>query len=328
MKTLFLHIGRGKTGTTAIQAFLAQNRDALLDCGVDYLLAGDRGLGLGHQDFAKSFIAAPPAYMTPAARPEEIRAETARQICESPVAHVLISSENFPLADIDALKNWIDALPIDLQVRIVFFARSQDELAESEYNQMVKLKGETRSPVAYAMALEGADFAAECDAWAEQFGVGGIIARIYDGAAGDVVARFLACLPGVRQPEEMARKSAAPDAYANRSLGARALLAAQLLNGVKIDGRDALYQRMFAGFEASRDIPAVLLSVSEARAVRAAFAQSNARFARSYLRSDNPRHLSGDLGGRRYDDAARDRLNRAVRHLFLDPNTAATGPDQ
>lgn len=146
LKTLYLHIGRGKTGTTAQQAYLGHNRDALLAAGIDYLLTGDRRRGVGHQEFAKSFIADPPGYMIPAANPQEIRAETAAEIRASTAPTLLLSSENFPLVDLDALKAWIGAVGVDLQVKVIFFVRSQDELAESEYNQIVKLKRETRPP--------------------------------------------------------------------------------------------------------------------------------------------------------------------------------------
>ncbi|WGW06054.1 hypothetical protein [Tropicibacter oceani] len=315
MKTLYLHIGRGKTGTTAQQKALADARPALLRAGLDYILAGDMGRGHGHQEFAKSFITLPPAVMVPAKAPEAIRAQTAQQICDSPAPAVLLSSENFPLADIDALRDWIAALPVKVAVRVILFARSQDELAESEYNQLVKLKRETRSAADYAAALEGADFFAEAEAWAARFGRENILCRVYDGAAQDAVARLGDCLPG---GDALAGVSGAPAlteaaAYANRSLGARALLTARMLNTVELEDRLALYRQLFRAFEGN-DIPAVLFSSAEARAIRARFAASNARFARAYLGRN-----SDDLGGRRYDDAARDRHYEAVRALNIAP---------
>jgi hypothetical protein len=40
MKTVYLHIGNFKTGTSAIQASCSRNRDLLLENGIDYLLSG------------------------------------------------------------------------------------------------------------------------------------------------------------------------------------------------------------------------------------------------------------------------------------------------
>ena len=216
---------------------------------------------------------------------------------------------------LDALADWIAALGVELQVRVIFLVRSQDELAESEYNQMVKLMRETRSPAAYADALEGADYAAECAAWAARFGAENIQARVYDGAAGDAVARFIDCLPArdLPAPEDTAQDAG----YANRSIGARALLAARLLNGIEIEARQPLYRKLFAGFAAAGDLPAVLLSAAQARALRDRYAESNARFARAYLDPAHPACRTGDLGGRRHDDATRDRLFAAVRALGL-----------
>ncbi|WP_425097903.1 hypothetical protein [Tropicibacter sp. S64] len=311
MKTLYLHIGRGKTGTTAQQRALAAHRDALLAQGIDYILAGDEGKGGGHQDFAKSFIASRPAYMVPPKDPEALRIETARQIAESPAPAVLLSSENFPLVDIAALRAWIEALPTRIAVKVILFARSQDDLAESEYNQMVKLTFETRSPAEYAAALEGADFFAEAEAWAAHFGRDAVIARLYDGAGQDAVAQLGGCLPGA--PDLPRAPNAASRQGANRSLGARALTVARLLNGAEVTDRH-LRHTIFNAFD-GKDLPAVLFSADEARAIRARFADSNRRFAETYL----GRTIDGDLGGRRYTDAERDRLFAAAQALHDAP---------
>lgn len=308
MKTLYLHIGRGKTGTTAIQGYLSARRQELLAAGVDYLRPEGTGPAGGHQAFAKSFIARLPDYMEPP--PEgDIRGRMARAIADSTAPACLISSENFPLADIAALGAWVRGLAVPVSVRVIFFVRSQDELAESEYNQMVKLKRVTCSLAEYAETrLEGVDYAAECAAWAAVFGAGNLLCRIFDAAAGDAVARFLSCLP-VR-PGLPAPAPGSDPAYANRSLGARALMVARLLNGVRIEDREALYARLFAAFE-GHDLPALLFSAAEARAFRARFADSNARFSERYLGRSLP-----DLGGRRHSDADRDRLFAAAARLF------------
>ncbi|WP_136444172.1 hypothetical protein [Pacificoceanicola onchidii] len=308
MKTLFLHIGRGKTGTTAQQKALAAHRETLLAQGIDYILAGDEGRGGGHQDFAKSFIDERPGYMVPPANPEALRAETARQIVESPAQAVLLSSENFPLVNKAALKAWIEALGVIASVRVILFARSQDELAESEYNQMVKVGAETGSAMAYAETLEGADFFAEAEAWAAHFGRDAMIARLYDGKAQDALAKMASCLPG--QPDLQPAERAATRQGANRSLGARALTVARLMNGAGVSDH-RLRHPIFQAFD-GKDRPAVLFTAQDAATIRARFAESNRRFARRYL--GNP--CDGDLGGRRYDDATRDRLHAEAQDLF------------
>jgi len=320
MKTIYLHIGRGKTGTTALQKFLSDSREVLRAAGVDYLLAGDRGRGVGHQEFAKSFITDMPSFMIPSRDPAGIRTTTAAEICASPADAILISSENFPLANLDILRDWFEALPVPTRIKVIFFVRSQDELAESEYNQMVKLKREARPFPDYAAALEGADYDVECAAWAARFGAENIIARIYDGAAQDVIARFLSCLPGLTIAPPGPDADPVPTAYANRSLGARALLTARMLNSIELEDRDALYRSIFAAFDGA-DLPAVLMSAAQAQDMRARFASGNALFCATYLTADpgqgTERYLAGDLGGRRYDDATRDRLYHALKALNI-----------
>ncbi|WP_299303239.1 hypothetical protein [uncultured Litoreibacter sp.] len=309
MKTIYLHIGRGKTGTTALQHFLSTNREALLAGGMDYLLTGDAGQG--HQAFAKSFIADPPGYMEMPDDLAELRRRTGQEICDSAAFAVLLSSENFPLADIRALAKWLDDLPIETCTKVIFFARSQDEVAESEYNQMVKLKGETRPFAVYAEALEGADYAAECDAWAAVFGDDAIIARVYDAARDTIEADFLNCLPlsaDTINALSMARKNA-PMTVANRSLGARALQVLLMLNAITFEDRKALQSNLLAAL-GPEDIPAVLMDAPTAAQYRATFAASNAQFLRRYLGREG-----SDLGGRRFDDATRDRLHAEVRAL-------------
>ncbi len=311
MKTIYLHIGRGKTGTTALQHFLSANREALLAAGVDYLLTGDGGHGRGHQAFAKSFIVAPPGYMDMPDGLAELRQRTGQEICDSLAPAVLLSSENFPLVDIPALVAWLANLPIKARVKIIFFARSQDELAESEYNQMVKLKREARPFAVYADALEGADYAAECDAWAAVFGADAITARVYDAARDTIVSDFLGCLP---LPADTINdlgtaRTNAPMAVANRSLGARALQVLLMLNAITFEDRKAVQGTLLAAL-GPEDIPAVLMDAHTAAGYRARFSASNARFLRRYLGREG-----SDLGGRRFEDATRDRLHAQVRAL-------------
>jgi len=119
-RTIYLHIGRGKTGTTTIQKYLATNRTHLLNAGVHYILADDGGRGDGHQDFAKSFITNKPDYMVPATEPEKIRAQIHDEIIQSQSDSIVISSENFPLANTKEVKEYFSSLPGTFTIKIIF----------------------------------------------------------------------------------------------------------------------------------------------------------------------------------------------------------------
>lgn len=311
MKTVYLHIGRGKTGTSAIQSFLSRARSSLHDSGLHYLLAGDHQGNPGHHQFAKSFISTLPAYMDPPQHPEIIRQATYDEICATPLDTVLISSENFPLADIGEIARFFAGFPFEIKVRVIFFVRSHDELLESEYNQMVKLKREARSLLVYAdQAFEGVDYYAEASAWERSFGRENLICRVYDGARNDVVDRFLSCLPGM---DQRLTGKVGPNlaTYANRSIGIKALHVARLLNSIEIDHRDALYRQMFSRF-AESDLPAILFDADEAGRFRTGFAESNRQFSARYLGT-----AVTDLGGRRYSDPEREAMRAQIRALGL-----------
>jgi hypothetical protein len=311
MKDIYLHIGRGKTGTTLIQAQMSQSRAELKDLGLHYVVADDAGRGVGHQQFAKSFIADLPPYMTPPVEPARVREAVREEICEAGDEVIVMSSENFPLADIPALARYFADLPVANRVKVVFFVRTQDEVAESEYNQMVKLKRETRPFRDYIeQALDGVEYFEEARRWEACFGRENIICRVYDGARRDVVRQFLSCLP-VPQAALDAMPIGDLRARGNASIGLKALAATRLLNMIEMEGREALYQGLFDRF-AESDPPAVLFSAEGARAFRARFSTSNARFSQRYLD-----HCVTELPGRRYCDADRDALCQAARALGI-----------
>jgi hypothetical protein len=307
MPTLYLHIGRGKTGTTLIQQYLADKRIELLNMGVHYLGAAGGARGRGHQEFAKSFVTSAPGFMIPAATPEKTRRAVADELCNLGSEIALMSSENFAIADIAALADFLRDLPVQFDIKIIFFARSQDELAESEYNQIVKLKRLTVSLDEYANShIEGCDFYQTAQDWAAHFGRENIICRVFDGQK-NVVPLFLGCIPAI-VPARLSDFTPKADA-ANASIGIQALWMARILNGIEINKRGALYDMIFEHMSGA-DLPALFFNSAQARAYRGRFAKSNLAFSTHYLG-----HPSEDLGGRRYSDEKRDRIIAEINRL-------------
>ena len=309
-QTIYLHIGRGKTGTTTIQRFLSEARAELAAQGVHYVFADDNGRGIGHQQFAKSFIANPPSVMIPAVQPERVKKAVFEEIASTQAPSILLSSENFPLADIPALVEFLRALPKAFSVKIVLFARSQDELAESQYNQLVKLKREARPFAEFARDdLGDCDFFAEATKWEHHFGRENVVCHIYD-ARRDAVDQFLGCLPGIRL-EQLSTTFRSQRFGDNPSIGIKALVAARILSSVELNDRDSLYAEIFTKLS-GEDLPALLMDSRQARELRSRFAESNRAFTERFLGAP-----AEDLGGRRYSDEERDSIRAAIAELDL-----------
>lgn len=307
MTTLYLHIGRGKTGTTAIQKFLAANRGILLENGLHYVAAAGGERGSGHQEFAKSFITELLDYMLPPKDPEVARKAIASEIMEATANSILISSENFEVADPKEVYKFFKELPVPLQIKIIFFVRSQDELAESQYNQLVKIKRESRSFTEYVeQDFRGADYLRIASAWEQFFGKENMICRVYDRAKHNSIAEFLACFPHLNKDLSKLAEDPRSRSSINSSLGYRALAAARFLNTTDIQDR-TVYNKIFSRFQGD-NLPALHLSSKEARLFRRRFAKSNKAFSKRYLEKE-----CTDLGGRRFSDEERDKIREQIR---------------
>ena len=143
-KQIFFHIGMPKTGSTAMQVFLAMNREYLLQHGYDYPLIGDYELNLAGKvaagngaDIGRYFRQTEPD------EEEKLDFEIAEPVQEflsvtrsSPMQKILISSEHFGLRS----PNWWQAFrdylaDDDLQISLIYFVRRQDQILQSAYAQ-------------------------------------------------------------------------------------------------------------------------------------------------------------------------------------------------
>jgi hypothetical protein len=329
MQTLYLHIGRGKTGTSALQKTLSKSRSALFQQGIKYLKAGDNGGG--HLQFARSFIRHSPEY----GNSKNCRDQVINEI-RSISSTALLSSEHFEVANVADLKEFFSRHLPHVAVKIIYFVRSQDELAESQYNQMVKVGREFRSFDDFITdKLEGFDFAAVADLWATHFGESNIICRVYD-ARSSIDEQFLACLSGSNASDLRLRSNNKIDRLIeyfarirtaknmgdllslltlprersgnkeNESIDYRALMKARELNSLNAEQQKKLGTRSFSR-DSKSDFPALFFDSATAREFRDRFSESNRRLTRKYLGNE-----TADLGGRRYSDETRDAFRRQI----------------
>ncbi len=144
MKSLVLHIGIPKTGSSALQVFCAQNRKALLQQSLDYFELGDFDLGVRGKissgngaHLARSFLRPKgPSFRSDR---EEQLAALERRIAASSCEVGFLSSEIFVFADdasIAQFAEWLGQRGITL--RFFYLIRDQLQFLTSSYIQQVK----------------------------------------------------------------------------------------------------------------------------------------------------------------------------------------------
>ncbi len=191
MKELVLHLGMPKTGSSALQVFLARNHASLLARGVDYLPIGEFALGVngrisaGNGAYLARTLLAPesPARIP---EPERHRAEFHAAIARSSARIGIVSSELFIDARRDALAALISALgERGVTVKALYYIRRHDQFLASAYMQQVKRHGCTDSPEAYTrVAYRQHPFLKYRSFYgylSEMFGAENILCRTYEG---------------------------------------------------------------------------------------------------------------------------------------------------
>ena len=200
-RTLYLHIGSHKTGSTSIQNFLARNQGVLAKRGVGYAtgsnptnLNGEVGAtGLGGPDDDEYPLA-------------ERALRVARLILQQKTDHVIASSEGFSyLFDHSAIALYHDLLaPAFSTIKIMSFLRRQDQFAVSHHQEganpqdkpAARLHGHspTALPEISALQHKYLDYETRIGRWGDVFGDAAMALTVYDRAVlknGDCVAHFL-----------------------------------------------------------------------------------------------------------------------------------------
>lgn len=299
-KRLILHIGRPKTGSTAIQSYLAANAVELQP--FEITLAQTGYFWGAHGPLAWSL------YKEAASRSgneywetcqewavaSEMRAglwqELVDEVSTSPYRNVIVSSEELGVlpATLESTQEILAEWLRGLAVTIVIYVRRQDALIESVYNQAVKGKEQR-----FAGSIEdfehtvittedsGFDHYLICERWARTFGQESVIVRPFerqqltDGlhidffkAIGIVSDKFPA------QPM--------PDT--NPELNRSSLEAMRRLNSLTLDAeiRATLLQRLHS-IDASPPSQHSMLSPARRLRILDRFKESNAELARKFL---------------------------------------------
>lgn len=176
MKTIHIHIGNYKTGSTAIQQFIGFNRKRFLETGYYVPTSGFDGSAhhelmwaLRGESFAK--------------RQKELYASLNSELATCGYPDILISSEVF-FNGLGA-KAFRDAIDGDVKIRVIAYLRRQDHFLSAFYQQMIKhwnFRKTERPSVAELMRGKAVAYIASLENWEAVAGEGNVVVRPYEMA--------------------------------------------------------------------------------------------------------------------------------------------------
>ena len=226
-KTLYLHCGMHKTGTTALQVFFQVNRERFKRLGLCYPATGMHEKG-GHHLLAsalKGNIRKRGVYTAKhnfSKYVQKLTEETA------PYETILLSSEMFESIESDEL---FSLKQLAENIKVILYLRRQDLYLESLYSTYVKGRGYKKKISEFLNEMD-VSYSDLCDKWAGYFGKGNLIVRIYDNSrfkGGDLFSDFLSIL-GIKMDDNFW----IPPQKINPSLGIEELEYMRMINCLQL----------------------------------------------------------------------------------------------
>ncbi|MEP5568766.1 MAG: hypothetical protein ABJN62_13080 [Halioglobus sp.] len=149
MKTIYLHVGNLKTGTSAIQKFCSDNRSELLDHGYDYLFcARPKNNNTNHGKLPISLIQKygghVPLWYGEDDSFESVKQHVVKAIESSSCDNIIISSEEFyriagyKAGVVESARKDLQDLFGNYQLKVIMYVREPLEFSKSWYNEVNK----------------------------------------------------------------------------------------------------------------------------------------------------------------------------------------------
>lgn len=212
MKTLYLHIGHYKTGTSALQDYLSNNAQALRKHGYLYPATARPERNKTNHGHLSLTVARDHGFVPPPWYGEDIPTDAAYaafrdEVNRAPEDKVIISSEEFVQSALQAepekaLED-IKARLAGFDVKVVFYLREPFSLLKSWYNQVNKGPLGTRNFPTFFMSLKP-QFLAQEAIWrhfSEAFGEENMIVLTYKKLGADHIREFLHAIGCDHEPK-------------------------------------------------------------------------------------------------------------------------------
>lgn len=230
MGVLYLHIGIGKTGSSALQSFLAKNRERLYEDGIWYpeLNASakvEKKLKSfnGNAEFLNHFNV---YFEDMSEKLRRLFEDTCKMLQNGDNNKDILLSREMALKEAEMVcKNFVT---YGFDVKVIVYLRRQDLWGESSWNQNVKSRSYTESCFDFIQASEQQlDYYNRLKEIAAVVGKDNVIVSVYESGAEDIFTTFLSIL-GILNMENYQK-----DAYqANPSLSANYVEIKRILNSI------------------------------------------------------------------------------------------------
>jgi hypothetical protein len=289
LKTLYIHIGPHKTGTTSLQHVLYEEREHLLAVGV---LFPQEGLGSWRSQHRLAFSLKGIADHKTGDIPdrEEEFGSVLREIAASPADKIIISAEGFFAIRSEAI-HYLRDIFVNFDVRIVFYARRQDETFLSTYTQQAKNPRSALVKPIYAYLDAPESLSPDLDIygcaskWAAVFGKERLVPRLY-AEASDIPSDFMNCV-GEGRLAELVHTAKPRRLNVSQTLEALEYLRAFKEMEPDTSRHAAAQQALFRHFAATGCPASSLLSTQDKRNVLNHYRTRNEHFFAEYFETDN-----------------------------------------
>ena len=280
LKTVYLHIGASKTGTSALQYFLLKNRDLLYSKGVNY---PEHSLGIDQ------FSSGNAKWIYDCLKRNDI-SKIKRQIEDtfnaSHSVAILSSEYIYELGEEYIVK--LKEILTHIDTKIIIYLRRQDDWLMSAYQQQIKMWS-LKSPIDDWFTKEhkrGRYWYKQVRLWAHLFGKENVTVRPYEAqqfVGGSIFSDFLNILGfGLNDGFEVPQKRVNV-AYRTDALETMRLLNILPLKTVNSSHLRILLQRYSEHFGKEGDWSYTLFSPAKRLQIAKLYDQENQAIAREYL---------------------------------------------